>query len=225
MKRRQAWRKALGRLLLAEAEDVDALLADAGGEPSEVAVGGDQAEAVEAAAVEQVHRVDHQRDVGGVLAGRVGELLLRDDRVLRQHVAPSLEPLAWRNRRRCGGRWPRRSWRSPRTGRRRSWARRCRRRSGRRGGAGGRPSAGSSCGCGEARAFSRRAMSRWTRAGPFSLMGVLNVSCVAQVSAAALGEGNGWRSQVARIVFHAANQCVYCGSVEGELTSEHMNSI
>src|SRR5690606_16053696 len=73
---------------LAEAVHVDALLTNAGGEPGEVAVRGYQTEAVEAAAVQQVHRVDHEGDVGGVLAGGVRELLLRDDRMARKHVGP-----------------------------------------------------------------------------------------------------------------------------------------
>jgi hypothetical protein len=82
--------EALRRLLLAEAVHVHALLADAGGEPGEVAVGGHEAEAVEAAAVKEVHGVDHQGDVRGVLARGVGELLLGNDGVLRQDVGPGL---------------------------------------------------------------------------------------------------------------------------------------
>ena len=65
------------------------LLADARGEAGEVAVRGDEAEAVEAAGVQQVHRVDDQRDVGRVLAGGVGELLLRQDGVPGQHLLPA----------------------------------------------------------------------------------------------------------------------------------------
>jgi len=45
---------------------------------------------VEAPRMQKVHRVDHQRDVGCVLAGRIGELLLRDDGVPRQDVRPAL---------------------------------------------------------------------------------------------------------------------------------------
>ena len=75
--------KTLRRLLLTEAEHVDALLADAGGKPGEIAVGGNQAEAVETTTVKKIHRVDDQSDVGRVLACRIGELLLRNDRVPR----------------------------------------------------------------------------------------------------------------------------------------------
>lgn len=82
--------EAFGRLLLAETVDIDTLLADTGGQAREVAVGGDQAEAVEAAAVQQIHRVDDQRDVGGVLAGRVGELLLGNDGMAGQKIRPAL---------------------------------------------------------------------------------------------------------------------------------------
>ena len=59
--------------------------------PGKVAVGGDEAEPVEAPGVQQVHGVDDQRDVGGVLAGGIGELLLRQDRVPSQHALPSGE--------------------------------------------------------------------------------------------------------------------------------------
>jgi hypothetical protein len=47
--------KAFRRLLLADAERVDPLLPDARSETREVAVRGDQAEAVEAAGVQEVH--------------------------------------------------------------------------------------------------------------------------------------------------------------------------
>src|SRR5690606_21518819 len=53
------------------------------------AVGGDDAEAVDQAAVQQVHRVDDQRRVGGVLAGGVGELLDRLDRQALQVLLPA----------------------------------------------------------------------------------------------------------------------------------------
>jgi hypothetical protein len=86
--------EALRRLLLAEAEHVDALFADARGQPREVAVRRHQAEAVEPPAMQQVHRVDHQRDVGGILAGRIGELLLRHDRMSRQRIGPRLRARA-----------------------------------------------------------------------------------------------------------------------------------
>src|SRR5690348_3151461 len=56
------------RLALAEAVDRHALLADPRGKPREVAVARDDAEAVEAAGVEQVHGVDDHRAVGRVLA-------------------------------------------------------------------------------------------------------------------------------------------------------------
>src|SRR5690606_37853416 len=78
----------LRRLALAEAVHGQALLADARRQPGEVAVAGDDAEAVQVAAVHQVHRVDDQGAVGGVLAGGVVELLDRGDRVGQQPVLP-----------------------------------------------------------------------------------------------------------------------------------------
>src|SRR3546814_1436210 len=49
---------------------------------------------VEVARVQQVHRVDHHRHVRGVLAGGVGELLDRADRIGVQHLLPAVEVLA-----------------------------------------------------------------------------------------------------------------------------------
>jgi hypothetical protein len=83
--------EALRGLLFAEAVDVDPLFADPRGQAGEVAVGGDQAEAVEPARMQQVHGVDHQGDVRGVLAGGVGEVLMRHDRVGGQDVGPAFQ--------------------------------------------------------------------------------------------------------------------------------------
>ena len=82
--------ETLGRLLLAEAIHVDALFANTGGKPGEVAVRRHETEPVEPTAMEKVHRVDDQRDVGGVLARRIGKLLLGNDGVLRQDIGPAL---------------------------------------------------------------------------------------------------------------------------------------
>src|SRR5690242_16623698 len=80
-----------GRLALAEAVDGQARLADAPRQRGEVAVAGDDAEAVEAAGVEQVHRIDDHRRVGGVLALGVAELLDRLDRQGEQLVLPAAQ--------------------------------------------------------------------------------------------------------------------------------------
>ncbi len=80
--------EGLGRLALAKAVRHEALLADARRQPREVAVAGHQAEPVHRAAVEQVHRVDDQRAIGGVLAGRVAELLDGLHRVRQQLRLP-----------------------------------------------------------------------------------------------------------------------------------------
>ena len=68
-----------GRLPLAESVDGQAGLTDTRGQPGEVAVAGHDAEPVEPPRVQQVHRVDDHRGVGGVLAPGVGELLDRLD--------------------------------------------------------------------------------------------------------------------------------------------------
>jgi hypothetical protein len=69
---------------------IDALFADARGKPGEIAVGRHEAETVETTTMKQVHRVDHQRYVGSVLAGGVSELLLRDDGMFGQNIGPAL---------------------------------------------------------------------------------------------------------------------------------------
>jgi hypothetical protein len=85
--------KVLRRFLLAKPEHINTLLADATGEAGEVAVGRDNAEAVEPSAVQKVHGVDHEGNVRPVLASRVGELLLGDNGVFGQNVGPWLQ--AW----------------------------------------------------------------------------------------------------------------------------------
>jgi hypothetical protein len=79
------------RLLFAEAVDLHALGQQPHHQRGEVGVAGDDRETVEVAGVQQVHRVDHHRHVRGVLAGGVGELLDRPDRVLVQHRFPRLD--------------------------------------------------------------------------------------------------------------------------------------
>src|SRR5690606_38018629 len=83
--------EGLGGLAFAESVDRQSLLADARRQAGEVAVAGDDAEAVQVAAVHQVHRVDDQRAVGGVLAGGVVELLDRRDRGGEQSVLPAAQ--------------------------------------------------------------------------------------------------------------------------------------
>ena len=83
----------LGRLLAADAEDVEPLFADAAGEAREVAVRGHQDEAVEAPGVQEIHGVDDQRDVGRVLAFRVGELLVREHGEVLEFLVPATQLL------------------------------------------------------------------------------------------------------------------------------------
>jgi hypothetical protein len=86
--------EALGRLLLAKAEHIDALFSDATCEAREVAVGRYKAEALKSSPVQEVHSIDHESYVGPVLTGRIGELLLRDDRMLCENVGPRLQACA-----------------------------------------------------------------------------------------------------------------------------------
>ena len=86
--------EALRRFPLPEPVHVQSLLADAGCKPGEIAVGRDEAEPVKSPAVQEIHGIDHQGDVGRVLACRIGELLLGDDGVLRQDIGPRLQARA-----------------------------------------------------------------------------------------------------------------------------------
>ncbi len=80
-----------GRLAFPKTVDGDALLTDAGGEASKVTVARDDAEAGEAAGIEQVHGVDDHCAIGRVLAGRIGELLDRLNRMFEQAFLPALQ--------------------------------------------------------------------------------------------------------------------------------------
>jgi hypothetical protein len=63
-------------------------------ERREIGVAGRDAEGIELLRVEQFHRVDHQRHVGGVLAARIAELLDRADRMFVEPGGPALQPRA-----------------------------------------------------------------------------------------------------------------------------------
>src|SRR5687768_8768215 len=54
----------------------------------------DKAEAVETSAVQQVHGIDHQGDIGCVLPCRVGELLMGNDGEPSENICPGLQALA-----------------------------------------------------------------------------------------------------------------------------------
>ena len=75
--------EAFRSLVLAKAKDIHALFADSRGKPREITVGGDEAEAIEPAAVQEVHGVNNQCDVGRVLADGMSKVLMRHDRVCR----------------------------------------------------------------------------------------------------------------------------------------------
>src|SRR5208283_1412612 len=86
--------ETLWGLLFAEPVDIGALFPEAGRKACEVAIRRNETEAVEPAAVQKVHGVDYQGDVGCVLPTRVGELLVRVDRVLREDLCPRFQALA-----------------------------------------------------------------------------------------------------------------------------------
>jgi hypothetical protein len=70
--------EALWGLLLAEPVDIGALFPKTRGKACEVAVRRDKAETVQPAAVQKVHGVDHERDIGRVLARGVGTSLFSE---------------------------------------------------------------------------------------------------------------------------------------------------
>ena len=83
--------ETLRRLLFAEAIDIDSMLPDARRQPRKVAIGRYQAEAIEPTAVQKIHGVDDESNVGSVLAGRVGKILMRHDRMFGQNVGPRFQ--------------------------------------------------------------------------------------------------------------------------------------
>jgi len=78
------------RLLLADAHDESPFLADARGQAGVVAVAGDDAEALDQFTVHDVHGVDDQGAVSGVLAHGVAELLDGLHGVVVQGVLPGV---------------------------------------------------------------------------------------------------------------------------------------
>jgi len=78
-------------LALANAEYLLPRFAQPRGQAGEITVAGDQAEPLEATGIEQVHRIDDHRAVGGVLAHGVAELLHRLDGVMQEHFLPLAE--------------------------------------------------------------------------------------------------------------------------------------
>ncbi len=75
-----------GGLGFPHAQHEHVLLPQAHGQPGEVAVAGDQAEALYLVFVEDIHGVYHHGHVGGVLSRGVGELLHRHDGIFQEHA-------------------------------------------------------------------------------------------------------------------------------------------
>jgi len=84
----------LGGVVAADAEDIETLFADPAGQAGEIAVRGDQHEAVEPPGMQQVHRVDHQGDIAGVLADGIGGLVVRHEPEFGVKVGPAFHVAA-----------------------------------------------------------------------------------------------------------------------------------
>ncbi len=84
--------KGFGGLFFAEPVDGEPGLPDPGGQAGEIAVAGNDAEAVQLFAVEQVHGVDDHGAVRGVFPEGIGKLLDGLDGVGKQPVLPSPQP-------------------------------------------------------------------------------------------------------------------------------------
>lgn len=80
--------KCLRRLLFTKAEDSKSLFTQSHCEASEIAVAGNQTEAIEFTRVEQVHRINDEGAVRSVLPSRIRKLLNRFDCVPLQHFLP-----------------------------------------------------------------------------------------------------------------------------------------
>ena len=63
--------------------------AEAGDQRGIVAIAGDDAETIDSPAVQQIHRINRQQDVGGVLAGRGGLVMDRLDGVACDRLKPA----------------------------------------------------------------------------------------------------------------------------------------
>ena len=83
--------EGLGGGLDSYSHDVGTAFMQSDGQRGEVAVAGDQHEAVECVGGQQVHGVDYQGHVGGVLARNVVELLLGLDSEALELVLPFVE--------------------------------------------------------------------------------------------------------------------------------------
>jgi len=83
--------KGMRRLLLAETIRDQPFLADAQGEPREIAVAGNEAKAVESLGIEQIHRIDNHRAVSGVFPDRITKLLNRLNGIIQQHGFPPVQ--------------------------------------------------------------------------------------------------------------------------------------
>ena len=85
--------EAFRGFLFAESEDLDSLFSDTCSQTREIAIRRHKAEAIAAAAVQKVHCVNNERDVGRIFPRRIGELLMWQYRVPRENIRPLLE--AW----------------------------------------------------------------------------------------------------------------------------------
>src|SRR5205807_7857775 len=92
MKRSQALMKDLARrLLLAETIDRKTILSDARGKACKVAITRNEAKAPQFPRVQQIHCVDDERAVTGILTDCITELLDGLDRMFEQHCAPAMQ--------------------------------------------------------------------------------------------------------------------------------------
>ena len=79
----------LGGLLLAHTDNDHAAFAQTGDESREIGIGTDDGESVDRSRIQDVHRVDDHRGVGGILAIRVAVLLHGNDRMVEQATLPA----------------------------------------------------------------------------------------------------------------------------------------
>ena len=81
--------KRFRRLFFTKAIDYQARLANPRGQACKVAVARDDAEAIELLRIQQIHRINDQRAVGGIFPDGISELLNRLDCLLQKNVLPS----------------------------------------------------------------------------------------------------------------------------------------
>ena len=86
--------QTFGRLGLANANHLQAVLTDARRQPGKVAVRRHQHKAIDLACMQNVHRINHKADIAGILALGIGRLLMHHQPQITRLLFPLAQRLA-----------------------------------------------------------------------------------------------------------------------------------